>query len=222
MRASNLVLLLAASVAAPSAAQPVPSMSLASFQSIELRGGGRVIVRHGPEQRVTVLAGDVADRPIRVEGGQLVIDECRRPCRGGHQRIEVEIVTPRIDRLAVANGGSLRLDGGFPAQPALAASVSSGGQVDARAHEAARVDADIAHGGQILVHAGQDLEAAISDGGGVYYWGNPRVRSSVRRGGGVAPGDPAELRVPLAELGPPLAPPPVPPVPPILPAVPQH
>jgi len=218
MRASNLVLLLAASVAAPAATQPTPSMSLASFQSIELRDGGRVIVRHGPEQRVTVLMGDAADRPIRVEGGQLVIDECRRPCRGGHQRIEVEIVTPWIDRLAVANGGSLRLDGGFPPQPALAASVSSGGQVDARALEAARVDADIAHGGQILVHAGRDLEAAISDGGGVYYWGDPRVRSSVRRGGGVAPGDPAELRAPLAELGPP----PVPSVPPILPAVPQH
>jgi hypothetical protein len=212
MRASTLLLLTAlASLPVAAGAQAKPAAL--TFESIELRGGGIVTVRHGPVHRVTVLRGG-ADRAIRPEGDKLVIDRCRRPCPGGH-RIEVEIVTPRIAGLAVADGGMIQLAGGFPSQAELAAAVSSGGTVDARPLAAARVTAAVAQGGRILASAGRELTAAVLDGGIVTYWGNPKVTSSVRRGGAVVRGAAADLRRPMARLDQGMPPPPAPPVPPM-------
>lgn len=210
------ILLLAALATFPAAAQ-APGAPL-TFRSIELRGGGIVTVRHGPVRRVTVRSGG-ADRAIHPEGDKLVIDRCRRPCPGGH-RIEVEIVTPQIAGLAVADGGLIQLVGGFPAQAEMAAAVSSGGTIDARPLEAAKVTAAVSQGGRILASPGRELTAAVSNGGLVTYWGDPKVTSRVSRGGGVVRGRPADVRRAIAQLGPPLPPPAAPPPP--VPPLPRH
>ena len=209
MRASILLLaVLASPPAAAAAAEP-------AFRSIELRGGGTVTVRHGPTHRVAVRSGG-AGRAIRYEGDRLVIDPCRRPCPAGH-RIEVEVTAPRLDGLAVADGGTIQLAGGFPAQAEVAAAVSSGGTIDMRRLGAGHVTAAVVQGGRILASAGRELTAAIMDGGLVTYWGDPKVTSSVRRGGAVVRGAAADLRRPIAQLGPGMPPPPLPvlPVPPV-------
>jgi hypothetical protein len=211
MRAS--ILLLAILAPLPAAAQGPAGAS--AFESIELRGGGIVTVRHGRERRVTVRGGG-ADRPIRSEGDRLVIDRCRRPCPGGH-RIEVDIATPALAGLAVTDGGVIQIVGGFPPQPEMAAAVSSGGTIDIRSLDAARVTAAVSQGGRIMTSPGRELTAAVSNGGIVTYWGDPRVTSSVRRGGAVVRGAAADRRVPLAQLDPPLPLLPVPPLPPPLP-----
>lgn len=210
MRAS--ILLIAAFASLPAAARA----SDAPFNSIELRGGGIVTVRHGPAHRVTVRTGG-ANRQIVREGDKLVVDRCRRPCPAGH-RIVVEIVTPRVAGLAVTDGGLLQLVGHFPSQAEVAAAVSSGGTVDLRPLAAAKVTAAVSQGGRILASPRRELTAAVSNGGMVTYWGNPEVTSSVRHGGAVVRGAPADLGRAIAQLGPPLAPPaaPAPPVPPAL------
>lgn len=213
MRAS--ILLLAVLGSHKAAAHGQAPAAASTFQSIELRGGGVVTVRHGPVHSVTVRRGG-ADRPIRSQGDKLVIDRCRRPCPGGH-RIEVEIATPRISGLAVTDGGVIQLVGGFPAQAELAAAVSSGGTVDARPLAAARVTAAVSQGGRILASAGRELTAAVLDGGIVTYWGDPKVTSSVRRGGSVVRGESADRRLPISRLDPPLPKLAVPAVPPPLP-----
>lgn len=213
MRTSTLLMALAAVPVGPASAQPADAPPAGSYRSIELRGGGMVTVRYGPTRRVNVVSAN-PDRPIRTEGDALVIDECRRPCRSGH-RIEVEVVTPAVARLAVAHGGRIEVVGGFASQPALAASVSNGGMIDARTIEANLVTAAIDSGGRIYAHAGRELTASIADGGNVTYWGDPRVTSSVRRGGVVEQGNAADLGRPLADLDTALRPPPaVPPQPP--------
>lgn len=214
MRKSTLLLPVIAALLVPAHAQRTLAPSAASFRSIELRGGGVVTIRHGPARQVTVPQANPG-RPIRADGERLVIEECRRPCPRGH-RIEVEIVTPELARVAVADGGRIELRGDFPRQAAIAASVSSGGTIDIRPLEAASVAAAVEHGGRILARPGRMLAATVSNGGNVTYWGDPRVTSSIRHGGVVERGDPADLARPAAQLGG-LSPPPLPAIPPALP-----
>lgn len=211
MRASTPILAVLASLA-PAAQAQAPAAA-PTFRSIELRGGGTVTVRHGPERRVAVHSGG-AGRAIRYEGDKLVIDRCRQPCPAGH-RIKVEVIAPRLAGLAVTDGGLIHLDDGFPTQAEVAAAVSSGGTIDMRRLGATRVTAAVSQGGSIFASAGRELTAAVLDGGIVTYWGDPKVTSSVRRGGAVVKGKAGDLRRPLAQLHSGMPPPPLPPVPPV-------
>lgn len=202
MRRSTALLSVIATLSAQASAQPAAAPSPASFQSILLRGGGVVTVRYGPTRRVTVSLAN-PDRAIRADGDQLVIERCSRPCRHGHQ-IEVEVVTPEIGRLAVSDGGLLRLVGRFPRQAAIAASVDNGGTVDMRPLEADIVSADVSQGGRILARPVREMAASISDGGNIIHWGNAEIASSVRRGGAVVRGAQEDLGAPLVGLDPPL------------------
>ena len=195
MNGLNSLVPLIATLLATASAQPADAPSDPPFRSIELRGGGVVSLSHGPIRRVTVIEGS-GERRIRTDGDRLVIDECRRPCPEGH-RIKVDVIAPEVASLRVSNGGLIRVESTFPTQPTLSVAVDNGGSIDARALEPARVEAGVSSGGRILVNPGQEMDAAIVDGGVIFFWGNPRVRSSVRRGGEVAPGDPAYLRRPI-------------------------
>ena len=78
--------------AAPAAAQgPV---TVPRFDSVELQGGGQVVLRHGPTQRVTIVRGNVEMTRFSVERGRLEILACVRSCR--NYDLQVEIVTPDI------------------------------------------------------------------------------------------------------------------------------
>ena len=138
-------------------------------------------IRHGPAQSVTVRQGNA---PIRVTGGRLVIEHCRRGCRRG-ERLEVEIVTPRLASASVSDGGLLRVLGRFPGQAALAASVADGGALDLRALPARQVTASVAQGGIILVAPGERLTASVRQGGRISYLGDARRSFRRSEGGGV-------------------------------------
>lgn len=189
-------------------AQGAPAQELPPFQSVALSDGGEVVIRHGPAQRVAILAGEAG---LRVEGGRLLIENCRDNCRHD-DRLRVEIVTPSLAGLSVADGGVVRTEGAFPRQAEIEAQVSSGGVIDLRALAAGRARATISQGGIVLLSAEDALEARIAQGGRVTYWGRPRVDRSVHQGGVVERGEPADFGRPLEELGP-VAPPPVPPLP---------
>jgi hypothetical protein len=197
----------------------VPAQA-APFDSIELRGGGTVTVRHGDVQRVTVISGDPS-RDVRSEGGRLVIDPCIERCRHGHH-LEVEIVTPAIGRLAVRDGGLIQIVGEFPAQPEVAAAVSDGGTIDIRRLEASAVAASVSQGGRILTRPARALRASVSSGGVVTYWGDAQVTSSIRHGGAVVRGAAGDLRASVAGLDPPLPVLPVLPRPPAPPRAPKN
>jgi hypothetical protein len=174
-------------LASPAAAQTVP---LPHFDSIQLNGGGRVELRQGPVQRVTLRSGSTAFTDIRVEPRyrerRLVIDACNRRCPHLY-RLEIVIETPDARALAIAGGGEI-VSGAFAPQRDVAVSVRGGGRIDLRAAPARSVAASVEGGGAILVNPRDSLAASVEGGGEIVYWGNPSVARSIQGGGSVRQG----------------------------------
>jgi hypothetical protein len=127
----------------------------------------------------------------------------------------VEVVTPTLESVAVAHGGTMALEGRFPAQTRLVATVSNGGRIDARALNAEQVTASVEQGGGIWTRSSRQLDASVTQGGAITYWGEPTVRQNIEHGGAIVRGRAEDATRPLQELGAARAPvPPVPPIPP--------
>ena len=177
--------LFAVALATSVPALAIEPIALPAFDSVELRGGGEVLVRPGPAQRVTILEGSSRVTRFRVEhGGQLRIDACTRDCPQSY-RLRVEIQSPQAPDLAVSGGGEIHAAPGFAPQPRLAAAVNGGGKIDARALDVAEVTAAVHGGGELEVRARSTLTAAVNGGGSIRYSGNPRVTSAIAGGGTV-------------------------------------
>jgi beta-lactamase regulating signal transducer with metallopeptidase domain len=188
--------------------------STASFTSVELRNGGKVKLIHGQSQRVTLLKGNPEQSSITMrEDGRLVIDRCKKHCPRGHD-LEVEVVTPGLTAIAVAQGGEIQSRGDFPPESHIGVTVSQGGTIDIRSMAVASITASVNSGGRIFAKPGTDLSATIEQGGVITYWGDAVVKSAVRHGGVVARGAASDADKSLVELGPELLPP-IPPVPPV-------
>jgi hypothetical protein len=163
-------------------------VSVGPFRNIELRGGGHVVLRRGPEQHITLLRGSTRFTRVRVrENGQLVIDACNEDCPHQYD-LEIEIVTPQIAGVAISGGGKIESDRGFGRQNSIAAAVEGGGHIDIRSIDAETADAAVNGGGRIDLRVERKLEAAVDGGGHVAYWGNPSVTSAVDGGGSVSRG----------------------------------
>jgi hypothetical protein len=187
-------------------------VAVAPFTSVELRDGGSVVIRHGPAQRVTVVEPGARDAEIVVEGDRLRISRCRS-CRHD-RRLRVEVITPVLESVSVRDGGTIALEGQFPAQARLVATVFSGGAIDVRTLNAEQVTAAVEQGGGIFTRPSSQLDASVTQGGAITYWGDPTVRSNVEHGGVVARGRSEDANRPLQEMGRRLLPvAPVPPVP---------
>jgi hypothetical protein len=171
------------------AAAPAPAaetVSVPAFRSVQLRGGGSVVLRRGSAQRVTIVQGSTAYTRFHVTPeGQLRIYMCRTRCPRPYN-LKIEIQSPSVPGLAISGGGRITADAGFPPQRAIGAAVHRGGQIDTRAVAAREVQAALSGGGQILVWAEQTLDAAVSNGGHIGYRGRPAVRTAVQGGGLVA------------------------------------
>ena len=100
--------------ATPLAMQPGVPLT-ASFSSVELRNGGKVNLIHGQSQGVTLLKGDPEQASITIrDDGRLVIDRCPTHCPRNHD-FEVEVVTPALSAIAVAEGGTIQSPRRLPA-----------------------------------------------------------------------------------------------------------
>ena len=210
------ILATVSAVASPTSTQPGAPLT-GSFNSVELRNGGDVSLIHGPSQRVMLLKGDPEESSITIRSdGRLVIDRCPKRCSRRHD-FEVEVVTPALTAIAVAEGGTIQTRGSFPHRPGIELAVSQGGTIDARSLLVANVTSSLDNGGRIFAKPETALSAKVEQGGIITYWGDAVVTSSVRQGGVVAKGIAADADKTLAELGPELeAPiPPTPPVPPL-------
>ena len=168
--------------AAPSATQT--PVSVGRFDSVDLRGGGRVTIRHGDTQRVTLLRGNTEMSRLSVDrDGKLEIRACVRSC--SNYRLEVEIVTPQLEAIAITGGGSIQTESGFAERRDLALAICSDGELDATAVPAVNVAASVHGGGAILTRARGTLAASINGGGTIRYRGDPAVTAAVNGGGTV-------------------------------------
>lgn len=173
---------LAALLATPAlAAETVP---LGPFDSVGLSGGGHVVIRHGATQSVTVVKGSTQYTHFKVHGRSLEIEACNDSCPHNYD-LEVEIVLPEIDGVAIQGGGAIVAEAGFPAQHGVDAAVSGGGLIDMRAVQATNVSAAVNGGGEIKVSTNGTLSAAVNGGGRIAYWGSPKVSEAVSGGGSI-------------------------------------
>ena len=187
MRPTALLLPFALVVSTPVAAAEV--VPVPAFRSIELRGGGDVIVRPGPAQRVTITSGSTRFTSMRVNrDGELEIRACNERCPQSYD-LNIEIVTPNAPNAAISGGGQIRFAPGFAPAAHLAVAVNGGGQIDARPVQVSNVSAAVNGGGRILTGRSANLSAAVNGGGEVRYAGSPHVSSAVRGGGVVHRGD---------------------------------
>jgi len=176
-----------------------PAIPLAPFNSIELNGGAKALVQYGSPQRVTMLKGNQDLSLITVTQDRLVIEKCRDKCPRGYE-LQVEIVTPLINSISVANGGRIESLGSFPRHSAMSLAVSHGGVIDARAISANSITAAVNQGGRILAQPQMTMIASVSNGGVITYWGNAQVTSSTQHGGAVNKGAAGDLDKPVSEV----------------------
>ena len=192
-------------IAAAALASPVmaaQTVAVPKFKAIELRGGGKLVLRHGPQQRVTLVSGStnytslevsgpstrrVGNVTINNSGESLVITACRAQCPRGYSPT-VEVVSPDISAIAVSGGGNVEARGSFPRQSSLGISASGGAVMDVRSMAADSVGASASGGGVIRTRPMRNLGDSASGGGQIIYWGDPSVGISTSGGGSVRRG----------------------------------
>jgi Putative auto-transporter adhesin, head GIN domain len=183
---STFLLAAAGALAAAGPATAQTAVDVPAFDSVELRGGGTVTIRHGASQSVTLLSGNLETSRFTVgDEGRLTIRACASTCRD--YALRVEIVTPELNGVGISGGGSLRAEGPFPPQDELAIGINGGGTIDLSAIDAGNVAAGIEGGGSIRTHARHTLVAGINGGGTIRYEGSPSVTSGINGGGTVSP-----------------------------------
>jgi len=93
------ILALTTSVPALADAQTLP---VPNFRSVELRGGGDLVIVPGPVQRVTIVEGSTQFTSVRMRRDeQLQIDACNARCPHNY-RLRVRIESPRMPSVAGA------------------------------------------------------------------------------------------------------------------------
>ena len=187
MRSAVLLLPIAFLAAAPLAA--AETVSVLAFRSVELRGGGNIVIRPGPAQRVVILNGSSQFTSFRMRrDGQLRIDACNDRCPQ-HYNLQIEIQSPHVPDVAIAGGGAITAAPGFSPQNQLSAAVSGGGLIDVRSVSASSVNAAVNGGGKIRSGRSSNLNAAVSGGGEVRYTASGNVSMAVHGGGSVRQGN---------------------------------
>lgn len=177
-------------------ASAATSVSPGKFKSLELRGAGKVTVRHGPVQSVRVVKGDLNTSSMKVaktswdnkgllkHRDRLVIETCAKECPAGYA-LEVEITVPELMGAAVSGNGSITTEGEFPRASAFAAAVDGKGTIDVRTMPASRVTASADGGGIVVTRVEEALSASAVEGGQIKYLGNASVTPSADGGGSV-------------------------------------
>jgi hypothetical protein len=164
---------------------------------------------------VTFLKGSSEYTRVAVgDGDHLLVEKCARKCPRSYE-LELEIVSPALSRVSVAEGGTLQSRGDFPRQAQLDVTVHNGGTVDIRSMRAGSVTASVVSGGRIFVKPLTSIVASVVQGGLIMYWGDARVSRSIEQGGVIERGTAAE-EAELSQVSDATAPvPPTPPTPPL-------
>jgi len=170
-------------MAAPSFAGT--NVSVAPFKSVHLLGGGHVIFHHGATQHVTLVKGSTQFTRFEIHGDELTISACNASCPN-HYDLEIDIISPDIEGVAIEGGGEIESRGDFPKQGKIGAAVAGGGSIDIRTMAADEVDAAVNGGGDIKTKPVRALHAAVNGGGDISYSGNPEVTSAINGGGSVS------------------------------------
>lgn len=180
------------------AAQPQPmAVEVPPFRSVELRNGAHAILRYGPTQRVTYLKGGPDCTNVTIASGDGLVIDKRKSKDARECELEIEILTPELARVTLAQGGWIQSRGSFPPQAEIDVTVDNGGTIDIRSMSVGSVNASVLSGGRILTKPLTALVASVVEGGNITYWGDPRVTPSIEHGGVITRGTQSDADQPL-------------------------
>lgn len=157
-------------------------MTMQSFDSVSLHGGGDIVIRHAEEFSFE-NTGDPDVWKIAIKDEVLTL-KCTKPCSGPRDRAAL-ITLPYLENLSIKGGGDITFTGDFPQTDELNISLVGGGDIDAVAIPADDVNISIVGGGDISVSAADKLSVKIIGGGDITYIGSPEVSKSIIGGGTV-------------------------------------
>ncbi|GAA0540208.1 hypothetical protein FHS83_003813 [Rhizomicrobium palustre] len=161
-------------------------LTLPAFSALNMHAGAHAKVHYGPQQKVTVIRGDMKVARVEVRGNVLDASACTGFCLGPHE-LELDIVTPHLDAITAHSGGGVSVDGAYPKQNRLDVTAHSGGSVEATAIAADSVDVTAHSGGSAHVKALTQLKAHAHSGGSVRYEGHPaQIENNTNSGGSVS------------------------------------
>lgn len=168
-----------------------------SFDSVELRGVGDILVVDGEEFAVIVTTDSalLAKVTTEVVDGTLIIDE-EPGLRGGSYDIDVLVKVPELTAVTLAGAGDISVEqvdaanltislsgvgdiNAVGTATSVSVTLEGVGDVHALNLDAENVKATLGGVGSIAVAASQTLDAAIGGVGDVTYTGDPTVTSSV-------------------------------------------
>jgi hypothetical protein len=182
----RLTALIAAPLLLCSAALAGTDVAVPQFSSLTAHSGADVKLIYGPNQRVTVVKGDLKKARIEVKDGH-TLDIAG--CDGWfcwNNTLHVEVVTPKIEAVVAHSGADVTASGNFPKQPHLSVQAHSGGEADLTAIPADTVDVVAHSGGSAHVKALSTLNAQAHSGGDVTYFGHPvHINSQTNSGGDI-------------------------------------
>lgn len=165
---SFLLLCLMAMVAAPIFAQRT-TISVSDFSRISMSRSGTVYVTQGNTTKVEVVASDnvLEDLDIEVRGSELLIKNKKRNGWGGSNgKLEVYVVTPDIEGLAVSGSGKIITENKIKSSD-LRVAISGSGRVVSNVDARSIKLAISGSGSAELSGTSQSLSASISGSGGV-------------------------------------------------------
>ena len=150
-----------------------------TFDGVELRGGGEVLLQHGQSFSINAEA-EQQGWIVGLDGNSLVL-ECDNQCNSNGAAAVVTL--PSVDNIALTGGGDLIVSGDFPNAHELNIALVGGGEIDALSVPAEEVNISIVGGGDIDVAAASELNVSIIGGGAIGYRGTPEINRSVVGGG---------------------------------------
>lgn len=182
---TRILPMFALALAASAPALATETISVSPFQSIELRGGGDILLRRAPVQRVTILKGSSQYTSVQLlSQGRLRIDACKSQCPRNYP-LNILVESPTVPGLAVEGGGKITVADGFAGQRQLVVAVNGGGVIDTSSVAVDSAAAAVNGGGEVKVRSVRVLTAVVNGGGLVRYWGTPQVTTAIRGGGAV-------------------------------------
>lgn len=178
------------------------SRPVTSFRSVLINAAGRVEIRQGNADSVTITADDNVLRLLiaTVRGDELVLDQTR--CSRNVREVRFTITVRDLRALTLAGAADATLDGisadeltlkiaGSGTIDAsgqarwLAVDIGGAGEVRARALASEAAQVRIGGTGSVALSASDSLDVGISGTGSVVYFGAPAVTQSITGAGSV-------------------------------------
>jgi len=159
-------------------------ITLPSFETVEIKGGGKFYFHYSPHFNKMQLKGDnscIMQTEHSVSSNKLTIwpnSELLEACN-----FEIHIFTSTLTEIQQDGGGIIVINDGFAPVSQFACRINGGGIIEMTALKVDALYASIKGGGKVSAQVTKTIQAKINGGGIISYLGEPAIASDISGGG---------------------------------------